>query len=178
MNELITKNLNSAFRAIKNGDPLRVESEIVSAHPDYKKIPKRNYAPMAVTETGSWGNPGMTRTASAAGTIYGQPQFFSPVHTPINWQIPSKRLEEAQWARFFYMNEPKIAASIDFYSYFPMSDWEHECKVNKVKRYFDLFKKKHKLPHWMRLISQEIHLIGDCFPLIEISCPQIGRAHV
>ena len=32
--------------------------------------------------------------------------------------------------RFFYQNEPKVAASIDFYSYFPMNGFENECKDN------------------------------------------------
>ena len=73
--------------------------------------------------------------------------------------------------RFFYENEPKVAASIDFYSYFPMSDWEHECKDRKVKIYFDQFKKRIELPKWCRLISHETHLLGDCFPFAEISCP-------
>jgi very-short-patch-repair endonuclease len=111
---------------------------------------------------------------SANGIIYGQPQFFSPVHTPINWQIPSNRLEQYQWARFFYENEPKIAAAIDFYSYFPMNDWEHECTDSSVRNHFNKLKKRLELPKWTRLISHEIHKLGDCFPFIEIFCPVCG----
>lgn len=165
-----TADLSRTFQALRNRDPARVQNQIVESHPDYRRIPRNNYAPVTSVETGSWGN-GMARFASGAGTIYGQPQFFSPVHTPINWQIPSKRLEQYQWARFFYENEPKVAASIDFYSDFPMSNWEHECKNREVKLYFDRFKKKLQLPRWCRLISHEVHLLGDCFPFIEIDCP-------
>ena len=77
-------------------------------------------------------------------------------------------------SRFFYKNEAKIASAIDFYSMFPMSDWSHECKDRNVKIYFDKFKKRLKLPSWCRLISHEVHLLGNCFPLAEISCDECG----
>jgi very-short-patch-repair endonuclease/intein/homing endonuclease len=51
--------------------------------------------------------------------IFTQPQFYSPLHTPQNWQIPSKRREIMQWCRYFYENEPKVAAAIDFYCFTP-----------------------------------------------------------
>jgi very-short-patch-repair endonuclease len=167
MVDIQTTDLSRTFQALRNRDPLRVERQVIEKHPDYRRIPQNNYAPVAAVNTGGWGN-GMARFAS--GITYGQPQFFSPVHTPINWQIPSKRLEQYQWARFFYENEPKVAAAIDFYSEFPMSNWEHECKNREVKIYFDKFKKRLNLPKWCRLMSHEIHLLGDCFPFIEISC--------
>ena len=169
--QLQTADIESTFRALRAKDPAKLSKSSVPFHKDYKSIPKQNYAPTSSAHT-QWGN-GMAKFASAAsaGTIYGQPQFFSPVHTPINWQIPSKRLEQYQWARFFYENEPKVASAIDFYSYFPMSNWEHECKDRKVKNYFDKFKKRLELPKWTRLISHETHLLGDCFPFAEISCP-------
>jgi len=53
-----------------------------------------------------------------ASTIFTQPMFFSPLHTPQAWQIASKRKEVYQWARFYYENEPKCAAGVDFYSGF------------------------------------------------------------
>jgi very-short-patch-repair endonuclease len=166
-----TSGLEQTFKALRSRDPSKVGKKIVSPHPDYKRIPKHNYAPTASVETGSWGT-GMARYAATnSGIIYGQPQFFSPVHTPINWQIPSKRLEQYQWARFFYENEPKVASAIDFYSEFPMSDFEHECRNRDVKLHFDKLKDKLELPKWCRLISHEIHLLGDCFPFVEIDCP-------
>ena len=171
-----TNNLESTFRALRNRNPQNLEKQVVPLHRDYKGIPKQNYSP--TTTTNAFGSDQMYRFASAStgggGVVYGQPQFFSPVHTPINWQIPSKRLEQYQWARFFYENEPKIAASIDFYSYFPMNDYEHECKNRDVRVYFDKFKKRIDLAKWTRLISHEVHLLGDCFPFIEIGCPHCG----
>ena len=116
---IITTGLEQTFQALRSRDPSKISQKVIAPHPDYKRIPKHNYAPTAAVETGSWG-AGMSRfAASGNGIIYGQPQFFSPVHTPINWQIPSKRLEQYQWARFFYENEPKVASAIDFYCFVP-----------------------------------------------------------
>ena len=58
---------------------------------------------------------------SAANTIHTQPMFFSPLHTPQNWQIASKKREIYQWSRFYYENDPKVAAGIDFYCFPPTS---------------------------------------------------------
>lgn len=169
---LQTTDLESTFRALRSRDPNRIANLKVPTNNDYKSVPKQNYAHGGTASTTGLGN-GMAKFASvsSAGTIYGQPQFFSPVHTPINWQIPSKRLEQYQWARHFYENEPKVASAIDFYSSFPMSDWEHECKDARVKLHFDRLKKRIMLPKWCRLISHETHLLGDCFPFQEIYCP-------
>jgi very-short-patch-repair endonuclease len=62
--------------------------------------------------------PGMAKMASG-GIVYTQPQFFSPIHTPINWQIPVKRKEQYQWARYYYENEPKVATAVEFYCFPP-----------------------------------------------------------
>jgi len=173
-----TSNLSDTFQALRSKDPLKIQRQDIEGHPDYKKVPRTNYAPIAVVNTGSWGggSGGMTRMAGAStgGTIYGQPGFFSPIHTNINWQIPSKRLEQYQWARFFYENEPKVGSAIDFYSQYAMSDWEHECRNRKVKIYFDRLKQRLKLTKWCRLISHEVHLLGDCFPFVEVDCPHCG----
>lgn len=165
-----TANLEQTFAALKSQDPARVLNQQIPTSNFYKPIPSQNLAPTVSVS-------GFNRFASAgsnAGLVYGQPQFFSPVHTPINWQIPSKRLEQYQWSRFFYENEPKVASAIDFYSYFPMNDFENECRDRKIKKYFDKLKKKLELPKWLRLMSHEIHLLGDCFPFLEVSCPICG----
>ena len=166
-----TSDLESTLRAIKNGDPLSLSNQEIPSSADYPSVPSQNYAP-TTSVSGAFNR--FASASSNAGIVYGQPQFFSPVHTPINWQIPSKRLEQYQWARFFYENEPKVASSIDFYSYFPMNDWENECKDRNVKKYFDKLKKGLELPKWTRLMSHEIHKLGDCFPFIEITCDHCG----
>jgi very-short-patch-repair endonuclease len=174
-NELITSGLDGAFKALRSNNPLNIEKHVIKPHPDYKRVPKNNFAPTSSVNTGDWGG-GMSRYASAAsaGTIYGQPAFFSPIHTPINWQIPSKRIEIYTWCRFFYENQPKVASAIDFYSEFPMNGFEHECKNRDVKRHFDKLKDNIDLEKWCRLISHEVHLLGDCFPMIELDCETCG----
>lgn len=94
-----TTDLENTFRALRNKDPIKIERQIIHDHPDYKRVPSRNFAPVTSVNTGSWGGSSMFRqaAASSSGLIYGQPMFFSPIHTAINWQIPSKRLEEYQW---------------------------------------------------------------------------------
>ncbi len=73
-------------------------------------------------------------------------------------------------SRFFYTSEPKVASAIDFYSKYPVGGWTHECRNQKVKLYFDRLVKRLNLHKWVTLISHEVHLLGDCFPLVEISC--------
>lgn len=99
MPDLITSDLGRIFQSMRSGDPLRVERQRVAGTVDYRRIPRQQFAPVTSVDTGNWGNgeAGMRRFASSGGIVYGQPQFFSPVHTPINWQIPSKRLEMYQW---------------------------------------------------------------------------------
>jgi len=158
-----TTNLESTLRAIRSRNPQYLEKQVVPYHADYKTIPNQNFAPTTSVRTAS--------ASGSGGMIYGQPQFFSPVHTPINWQIPSRRIEQYSWARFFYSNEAKVAASIDFYSQFPVSGYQNECKDRKVKKYFDKLQSRLNLEKWIKLMSHEIHLLGDCFPFLEISCP-------
>ena len=131
-------------------------------------IKGRQYTPSGVERVP------ITRNAQFAGgganAAITQPMFFSPMHTPQNWQIASRRKEVYQWARFYYENEPKVAAGIDFYAQFPMNGFELECKVKSVRNYFEEVVKKLKLNHWLKLISHEYFLIGDVFPFLEIEC--------
>jgi len=110
----------------------------------------------------------------SASTIFTQPMFFSPLHTPQAWQIASKRKETYQWARFYYENEPKCAAGIDFYSGFSMNGFTIECKDKKVLLYFEDLVKTLNLDYWFKKISHEYYLLGDVFVFTEISCPICG----
>ena len=74
---------------------------------------------------------------SAANAVWEQPMFFSPLHTPQNWQIASKRREIYQWSRFYYMNEPKVAAGVDFYANFSMNGFKLECRKKKILKYLE-----------------------------------------
>ena len=124
----------------------------------------------------------ITKAAQYAGTganvIMTQPMFFSPLHTPQNWQIASKRKEVYQWARFYYENEPKVAAGIDFYSQFPINGMKLECKKKSVLRYYERLVEKVDLMYWLRMISHQRFLLGDVFVMTEISCPHCNGSGV
>jgi len=115
---------------------------------------------------------GKTQRYASADVIYGQPHFYSPLHTPQNWQIPSKRNEQYQWARFFFENEAKIGAGIQFYSEFPMQGFELQCADNKIKKYFERKVKQLKLNTWLPMISAEYFMLGDVFPFLGVECPK------
>ena len=75
--------------------------------------------------------PAFSTRLAQSNTIFTQPSFYSPLHTPQNWQIPSKRREQYQWIRYFVENEPKVAAAVDFYCFEPnmqvlMADGGHK----------------------------------------------------
>lgn len=120
----------------------------------------------------------LTKAAQYVGgnvsTIFTQPMFFSPLHTPQSWQIASRRKEVYQWARFYYENEPKAAGGIDFYATFPMNGFKLECRDRKVLNYFEHMVEKLNLDHWFRKISHEYFLLGDVFVFLEIDCPVCG----
>ncbi len=102
-----------------------------------------------------------------------QPMWFSPLHTPQNWQIASKRREIYQWCRFFYENEPKVAAAIDFYSRFPMNGFDLECKDRKILQWFERHVvKKLNLNEQFKMISSEYFMLGDVFIHTDVQCEQ------
>lgn len=74
--------------------------------------------------------------------------------------------------RFFYENEPKVGAAIDFYSRFPMNGFELECPSRKVLSYF-----KHHvvdrldLNEQFKMISSEYFSLGDVFVHMDVDCP-------
>ena len=120
----------------------------------------------------------LTKAAQYMGgnvsTIFTQPMFFSPLHTPQSWQIASRRKEVYQWARFYYENEPKAAGGIDFYATFPMNGFKLECRDRKVLNFFEHHVEKLNLDYWFRKISHEYFLLGDVFIFLEIDCPVCG----
>jgi len=174
---LIVTDINRHFRAAKMGIPLSgVPKVAVDAAMATKPLAghERDYASypdIAIARGALQGHSSMTKEANALNISFGQPNFFSPVYTPINWQIPSKRREVYQWSRFFYENEPRVAAAIDFYSRFPLSsDFQIECSDRYVRQYFEKVCEKIELRKWLRIISHEVHLLGDCFPFLEVDC--------
>lgn len=120
----------------------------------------------------------ITRNAQFSGyganVAISQPMFFSPMHTPQNWQIASRRKEIYAWSRFYYTNECKVAAGVDFYAQFPMNGFQLECKNKGIRRYFEELIKSLKLNYWLKLISHEYFLLGDVFPFLTIECEHCG----
>jgi very-short-patch-repair endonuclease len=98
------------------------------------------------------------------------PGFYSPFLTQSAFQIPNNRKEVYLWAAFFYDNDPKVAAGINFYSDFIFSGFTLECKSTYIKDYFDKLCRKLNFSKWLPLISQEYHLRGDCFAFLSLDC--------
>jgi len=177
---LITANLEEHFKSLRkqgvparlpDGPPPRVSLPRAGSETDYSDPFGRRYGG-ADTVKGAFGAHTMRREATGGSVSFSQPMFFSPVYTPINWQIPSKRREQYQWERFFYENEPRVAAAVDFYARFPLSPgFELECEDRHVGNYYEHLREELELDRWFRLISHEVHLLGDCFPFMEIECP-------
>ena len=74
--------------------------------------------------------------------------------------------------RFYYSNEPKVAAGVDFYSNFGMNGFKLECKNKKILNYYEKLTEKLNLAEKLNEISHEYFLIGDVFPFLEIGCPE------
>lgn len=140
---IITQNLNRNFQAAIKGLPIDqkdfypdISSIRASAFAEGEKAAAKiirangnqsSYAGASISNTGY----GMAKVASG-GVVYTQPQFFSPIHTPINWQIPVKRKEQYTWARFYYENEPKVATAIEFYCFVPNTQIQTEYGTVKT----------------------------------------------
>ena len=158
-----------------DGEKKRMSASSVAYHSSNSKSQTRYASSQSInfpiTKNSQWAGSGANVTMT-------QPMFFSPLHTPQNWQIASKRREIYQWSRFYYENEPKVAAGVDFYAQFPMNGFKLECKSKKILKYFEKIVKDLRLNHWLKLISHEYYLLGDVFPFLEIECPVCGGSGV
>src|ERR1035437_8293775 len=76
-------------------------------------------------KTGATNMP-LAKTAQYAGSssmatsriAQGNPNFYSPIHTAVNWMIPTNRSEVMFWSRFFEQNDPTIASALRFLANF------------------------------------------------------------
>ena len=181
---IITRNLNRNFEAAMKGLPVDQsdfypditsmkaasfnEGQKAAAQVYRSNSSKSSYAEANLSNTGL----GMAKMASG-GIVYTQPPVLLPIHTPINWQIPVKRKEQYQWSRYYYENEPKVATAVEFYSKFPINGFTNECSNLYVKHFFDNLSDKLRLLKWLRVMSHEVHLLGDCFPFLEVECEKM-----
>ena len=136
--------------------------------------PASNYATVRTIRSDNSMRRDFTKIAQVSGMGGGvnqtSPGFYSPFTTPSSFQIPNNRKEVYLWAQWWYDNEPKVAAGIDFYTDFPLSGFKLECDNGYVKDYFEGLVKKLNFPKWNPLISHEYHLRGDCFIMMSIDC--------
>lgn len=117
-------------------------------------------------------------SGNISGITYSSPSFYQPQYTPSSWQIPTTRVEIYKWAKFWHMNEPKVARGINFYATFPMSNFELECPNAAVREYFEKLIRKLNLKFYLPEILREFFLMGDAFVMMEISCDQChGRGY-
>ena len=104
------------------------------------------------------------------GTVY-------DVRVPGDYSVVCNGVAVAQ-CRYYFENEPKVAAAINFYSMFPMNGFENECPDPKIKMFFDNTCKRLNLDYWTQMISHEEFLIGDVFPFTEFECKLCGGSGV
>jgi hypothetical protein len=152
--KIVTGDLERHFQAAKQGVDLPIEEKVVNSDNQNSNIKQAQYG----------------GDLASSKIMYTQPQFYSPVHTPTNWQIPSKRREVYLWNRFFASNEPKIAASLRFYSQFPFSGFNHNFDDPIRLEHFDNLRKRIRLDHWLPLIAYEYFSMGDVFPFVSFYC--------
>lgn len=133
----------------------------------------QNQGPMIIATAQS--TPTFDALATPGNTLTGQPRFYSPLHTPSNWQIPQKRQEVYVWARFFGTMEPKVAAALDFYSQFPTcTGFDNVCEDDRIKEYYDDIARRLNLDDLLPIIAYEYFAMGDVFPFASIYCTSCG----
>lgn len=147
-------------------------SRLKSAHPNPTAGPRPMIAAKNFASSQIFAGKRVYGQAAGVSAIYTQPQFYSPLHTPQNWQIPIRRREIYQWCSYWYENDTKVGSAIDFYSTFPMNGFETQCHDFTIKKYFDHLNKKLNLDFWVKMISQQYYIFGDVFPFLEIECPE------
>ena len=69
---------------------------------------------------------------SGANVLWTQPMFFSPLHTPQNWQIASRRREVYQWS-FLAPNGDNNPCFLTRYEDFSLEDIKQCTDPNEMK---------------------------------------------
>jgi len=97
--------------------------------------------------------------------------FVYDLRLPPSYTLTANNISVFQ-CRFFYENEPKVAAAVDFYAGFPMNGFKLECHDSKIRTFFEEFCKDIEMNKWLKSISHEYFLLGDVYPFLEINCPE------
>lgn len=123
----------------------------------------------------AWVKTAQAMSTPGVNNMQAAPMFFSPLHTPQNWQVASRRREIIQWARFFNENETKVAAAIQLYSQFPLNSFKLTCPSRKVLKFFEhKVVKPLKLIEKLKMMAFEYFVIGDVFTHLDIACDHCG----
>jgi len=99
--------------------------------------------------------------------------YVYDIRVPSSFTVTADGISIHQ-CRFYYSNEPKVAAGVDFYSNFSMNGFTLQCKNKKVLKYYERLCKKLDLAEKLNSISHEYFLLGDVFPFLEIDCKICG----
>ena len=103
--------------------------------------------------------------------------YVYDIRVPLSYTVTANGITVHQ-SRFYYENEPKVAAGVDFYAQFPMNGFRLESKDKKVLKYFEKLVRDLRLNHWLKMISHEYYLLGDVFPFLEIGCTSCGGSGI
>ncbi len=80
--------------------------------------------------------------------------------------------------RFFGSMEPKVVASLRFYSQFPFSGFKNVLSDPIRSEHFDNLRKRLNLDRWLPLIAYEYFAMGDVFPFVSFFCPTCGGSQL
>jgi len=153
--------------------------EVMSvSRPQLNKKTSRAYPEIRFAKTGNVVSSNTTKLAQMSGNTTTQPNYYSPFLTPSSFQIPNTRKEIYLWANWWYNNEPKVAAAINFYTNFPFNGWKLECKSTVVKDFFEKLIRNLNFQRWLPSISRSYHLYGDAFVLSSIDCSQCNGRNI
>jgi len=142
---------------IKDYIPAKAQDLKIRGKRHYKRFFWKNFVVSPVSEVESF---------DYDGDVY-------DVRVPPTYTITANGVSIYQ-CRFYYSNEPKVAACIDFLSQFPLNGFVLECKSKKVLKYFERLFKRIKLEYWLKAISFEYYLLGDVYPFVETECSKCG----
>ena len=164
-------NTNNNIPSLANVLASAAQEVINKSRPQNNQKINRSYPEIRFAKTGNSVSTNQTKVSQMHGNnTTTQPNNYSPFLTPSSFQIPNTRKEIYLWANWWYNNEPKVAAAINFYTNFPFNGWKLECKSTVVKDYFEKLARTLNFQYWLPRISRSYHLYGDAFVLSAIDC--------
>jgi len=123
-----------------------------------------------------WKNYVVTPVVSNESFDYEGPVY--DVRAPKNFTVTANGIAIHQ-CRFFFSNEPKVKAAIQFYSEFALNGFKLVCKSEKIAKWYDKhIVKRLKLNEIFNMMSREYFMLGDVFVHTDVQCPVCSGAGV